>query len=95
MNEKNTIKDLENQAKNTKYLMDKLNKATYGMTMDEVIKNFGRRDAMQEYSAALRVASQKERYILLEKAHNDPAISEREEKILEEIQQEEEHNDDD
>lgn len=95
MNEKNTIKDLENQAKNTKYLMDKLNKAAYGMTMDEVIKNLGQRDAMQEYSAALRVASPKERYILLEKAHNDPAISEREEKILEEIQQEEEHNDDD
>lgn len=38
MNEKNTIKDLENQAKNTRHLMDKLNRAAYGMTWDEIIK---------------------------------------------------------
>lgn len=38
MNEKNTIQDLEAQAKNTKHLMDKLNRAAYGMTFDEVIR---------------------------------------------------------
>ena len=41
MNEKNTIKDLEDQAKNTRYLMDKLNRAAYGMTWDEIIKALG------------------------------------------------------
>lgn len=86
MNEKNTIKDLENQAKNTRHLMDKLNRAAYGMTMDEVIKTLGRRDAMQEYSAALARATPAERYALLEQAHNDPEITEQEEKILEGIQ---------
>ena len=86
MNEKNTIKDLENQAKNTRHFMDKLNRAAYGMTMDEVIKTLGRRDAMQEYSAALARATPAERYALLEQAHNDPENTEREEKILEEIQ---------
>ena len=86
MNEKNTIKDLENQAKNTRHLMDKLNRAAYGMTMDEVIKTLGGRDAMQEYSEALARATPAERYALLERAHNDPEITEQEEKILEEIQ---------
>ena len=86
MNEKNTIKDLENQARNTRHLMDKLNRAAYGMTMDEVIKTLGRRDAMQEYSAAMARATPEERYALLEQAHSDPEITEREEKILEEIQ---------
>ena len=41
MNEKNTIKDLENQAANTKHYMDKLNKAYYGMTWDEYIRLLG------------------------------------------------------
>ena len=38
INENNSIKELENQAKNTKYLMDKLNKAYIGLTTDEIIK---------------------------------------------------------
>lgn len=38
MNEKDTIKDLESQARNTKRLMDKLNRAAYGMTMDEALR---------------------------------------------------------
>lgn len=42
MNEKNTIKDLENQARNTRHLMDRLNRAAYGMTMAEIIKQLGR-----------------------------------------------------
>ena len=38
MNENSTIKDLESQAKNTKRLMDKLNRAAYGMTFDEALR---------------------------------------------------------
>lgn len=38
MTEKDTIKDLERQAANTKLLMDKLNKAAYGMTFDEALR---------------------------------------------------------
>lgn len=38
MNENSTIKDLESQARNTKYLMDKLNRAAYGMTFDEALR---------------------------------------------------------
>lgn len=38
MNENNTIKDLESQARNTKRLMDKLNQAAYGMTFDEALR---------------------------------------------------------
>ena len=41
MNEKNTIKDLENQARNTKNLVDRINRAHYGMTVDEIIKMIG------------------------------------------------------
>lgn len=44
MNEKDSIKDLESQARNTKHLMDKLNRAAYGMTFDEAIRYMGRRD---------------------------------------------------
>ena len=32
------LKDLESQARNTKHLMDKLNRAAYGMTFDEAIR---------------------------------------------------------
>lgn len=32
MKETDSIKDLETQATNTKYLMDRLNRAAYGMT---------------------------------------------------------------
>ncbi len=38
MNENSTIKDLESQARNTKHLMDKLNRAAYGMTFDEALR---------------------------------------------------------
>ena len=38
MTEKNSIKDLERQAANTKHLMDKLNRAAYGMTFDEALR---------------------------------------------------------
>ena len=38
MNENSTIKDLESQARNTKRLMDKLNRAAYGMTFDEALR---------------------------------------------------------
>ena len=33
-----SIKDLETQATNTKYLMDRLNRAAYGMTFEEALK---------------------------------------------------------
>lgn len=38
MNENSTIKDLESQARNTKRIMDKLNRAAYGMTFDEALR---------------------------------------------------------
>ena len=38
MNENGSIKDLENNAKNMKRLMDKLNKAYLGMTTEEIIR---------------------------------------------------------
>ena len=44
MDEKSTIKDLERQASNTKLLMDRLTRAAYGMTFDELIRSRGRRD---------------------------------------------------
>lgn len=38
MTEKDTIRDLERQDANTKRLMDKLNRAAYGMTLDEALR---------------------------------------------------------
>ncbi len=38
MNENNTIKELEAQARNTRYLVDKIVKAAYGVTVEEVIR---------------------------------------------------------
>lgn len=38
MNEKDSVKALEVQAENTKYLMDKLNRAAYGITHEELIR---------------------------------------------------------
>ena len=38
MTEKDTIRDLEKQAANTKRLMDRLNRAAYGMTFDEALR---------------------------------------------------------
>ena len=48
MDEKSTIKDLERQASNTKLLMDRLTRAAYGMTFDELIRYMGRRDDAAE-----------------------------------------------
>lgn len=41
MDEKSTIKDLEAQARNTSYLMDRLNRVAYGMTFAELLKLLG------------------------------------------------------
>ena len=41
MTDKESIKDLESQARNTRYLVDRINRAHYGMTVDEIIKSFG------------------------------------------------------
>ena len=41
MDEKSTIKDLEAQAKNTSYLVDRLNRAAYGMTFAELLRLLG------------------------------------------------------
>lgn len=38
MRETDSIKDLEQQAQNTKYLMDRLNRAAYGMTFEEAVQ---------------------------------------------------------
>lgn len=38
MKDTDTIKDLEQQAVNTKQLLDRLNRAGYGMTMEELIR---------------------------------------------------------
>ena len=43
MNENDKIKDLERQAANTRVLMDRLNRAAYGMTFPELIKALGGR----------------------------------------------------
>lgn len=41
MNDTDMIAALEAQAKNTKYLIDRLNRALYGFTFDEIIKLLG------------------------------------------------------
>lgn len=41
MNENRPIRDLENQAANTKRWMDRLNRAAYGLTFDELIRVIG------------------------------------------------------
>lgn len=38
MNEKDSVKALEAQAENTKHLMDRLNRAAYGLTHEELIR---------------------------------------------------------
>ena len=38
LNDKDSILDLEDQARNTKRLLDRLNKAAYGTTWDECIR---------------------------------------------------------
>lgn len=41
MTEKDSIKNLERQAANTKRLLDRLNRAAYGLTFDELIRVIG------------------------------------------------------
>ena len=54
MNEKDSIKDLEAQARNTKHLMDRLNRAAYGMTFAQIGPMLGLPDsALQGLLAAL------------------------------------------
>lgn len=48
MTEKETIKDLERQANNTRQLMDRLNRAAYGMTFDEALRIGGKSDKPKE-----------------------------------------------
>lgn len=38
LNDSSSIKDLENQAKNTKHLMDRLSRAYIGLTVEEIIR---------------------------------------------------------
>lgn len=38
MQEKDSIRDLEQQAQNTKYLMDRLNRAYIGLTVEELLR---------------------------------------------------------
>ncbi|MFR8331185.1 MAG: hypothetical protein ACLU9S_01450 [Oscillospiraceae bacterium] len=40
LNEKDSILDLEDQARNAKQLLDRLNKAAYGTTREEIIQTF-------------------------------------------------------
>ena len=40
LNEKDSILDLEDQARNAKQLLDRLNKAAYGTTWEEIIQTF-------------------------------------------------------
>lgn len=41
MTEKDSIQNLERQAANTKRLLDRLNRAAYGLTFDELIRVIG------------------------------------------------------
>lgn len=51
MSDKNmTVRELEVKAASVKYELDRLNRAAYGMTFDEVIKTLGR-DSETEKSA--------------------------------------------
>lgn len=38
MNENSTIKELKQQAQNTKYFLDQLERAAYGMSYEELIR---------------------------------------------------------
>ena len=40
LNDKDSILDLEDQARNTKQLLDRLNKAAYGTTWEELMQAF-------------------------------------------------------
>ena len=53
MTEKDSIKDLEHQAANTKRLMDKLNRAAYGMTFDEALRLGNERKETEENEQAV------------------------------------------
>lgn len=53
MTENDKIRDLENQARNTKNYVDRINKAYYGMTWDEYIKALGNRKEDNEDGTAI------------------------------------------
>ena len=44
MNEKDSIQELERQASNTKYLLDRLNRAAYGLTFEEMVRLMGQKE---------------------------------------------------
>ena len=48
MTENDKIKDLELHAANTKQLVDRINRAIYGMTWEEYTRLMGRADDEQE-----------------------------------------------
>ena len=52
MSDKNmTVRELEVKAASVKYELDKLNRAAYGMTFDEVIKTLGRNSETDKSTA--------------------------------------------
>ena len=52
MSDKNmTVRELEVKAASVKYELDKLNRAAYGMTFDEVIKTLGRDSETEKTTA--------------------------------------------
>ena len=51
MTEKDSIWELEKQATNTKRLMDKLNRAAYGMTFDEALRLGNEKKEEEEHGA--------------------------------------------
>lgn len=52
MSDKNmTVRELEVKAASVKYELDRLNRAAYGMTFDEVIKTLGRNSETDKSTA--------------------------------------------
>lgn len=52
MSDKNmTVRELEVKAASVKYDLDRLNRAAYGMTFDEVIKTLGRDSETEKTTA--------------------------------------------
>ena len=48
LSDADSIKRLEQQTANTKYLVDRLNKAMYGMTLEEYTRILGGRDEEEQ-----------------------------------------------
>lgn len=52
MSDKNmTVRELEVKAASVKYELDRLNRAAYGMTFDEVVKTLGRDSETEKTTA--------------------------------------------